>query len=82
MPVPDGGAHDDQVDALSYAAAEAQRLGGALTGHGDAEQREVSAAVAEGRAVRLEDRDVAREEDAELRRLLRENWEDAMWEAL
>ena len=77
---PTEGAHDDQVGALSYAAAEAQRMGGALSGAGDSEQREVSSAVAEGRAVRLGDRGVAREEDAELRRLLRENWEEFLWE--
>jgi len=55
-------------------------MGGALAGAGDAEQREVSAAVAEGRAVYLADKPLAEAEGAELRRLLRENWGDAMWE--
>jgi len=74
------GEYKDQVDAFAHAAIHVHKVRGAPMAAEDGEAAEAAMAVARGEAVRLRDKPVAQAEDAELRRLLAENWEDAMWE--
>jgi len=74
------GKYKDQVDAFAHAAIHVHKVRGAPMAKEDGEANEAALAVARGEAVRLRDKPLAASEDAELRRLLRENWEDAMWD--